>query len=109
MAKKPTFMLALRNLPSVETPYTPLMFTRGTQTHKLALVKRYGRYGNWQVCDIGSGALVLRITGFEGVPGSSTGLTLAQARACALVDLDALVDRVGLEKFEAVLSNPKPF
>ena len=106
MAKKPVFMLALRNLPAVETPYTPLLFTRGTQTHKLALVKRFGQ---WQVCDIGSGALVLRITArYKGMPVSSAGLTLAQARASALDNLDTLVDRVGLEKFESVLSNPKP-
>ena len=107
MAKKPVFMLALRNNPSVETPYTPLMFTRGTMTHKLALVKRAG---TWQVCHPGSGALVLRIkTSWKGIPMPSDGLTLAQARACALVDLDTLVDRVGLEHFERVLSNPKPF
>ena len=107
MAKKPTFMLALRNLPSVETPYTPLLYTRGTQTHRLALVKRYG---SWQVCDIGSGALVLRVkSDWKGIPVDSLGLTIAQARVCALVGLDSLVDRVGLPKFEAVLSNPKPF
>jgi hypothetical protein len=107
MTKKPTFMLALRNNPSVETPYTPLMYTRGTQTHKLALVKRHG---SWQVCDIGSGALVLRVkSDWKGIPVDSIGLTLAQARACALVGLDTLVDRVGLPKFESVLSNPKPF
>tara|TARA_R110000868_G_scaffold8636_1_gene44494 strand:- start:265 stop:588 length:324 start_codon:yes stop_codon:yes gene_type:complete len=107
MAKKPVFMLALRNLPSVETAYTPLMFTRGTLTHKLALVKRAG---TWQVCDIGSGALVLRVkSNWKGIPVESLGLTLAQARECALVGLDTLVDRVGLEKFERVLSNPKPF
>jgi hypothetical protein len=107
MAKKPTFLLALRNLPSVETPYTPLMYTRGTQTHKLALVKRHG---SWQVCDIGTGALVLRVKAdWKGIPVDSIGLTIAQARAYALVGLDTLVDRVGLPKFEAVLSNPKPF
>ena len=107
MAKKPVFMLALRNLPSVETAYTPLMYSRGTQTHKLALVKRAG---TWQVCHPGSGALVLRITAsFKGMPVSSAGLTLAQARACALVDLDSLVDRAGLEHFERVMLNPKPF
>ena len=107
MAKKPVFMLALRNLPSVETPYTPLLYTRGTLTHRLALVKRHG---TWQVCHPGSGALVLRITAsFKGMPVSSAGLTLAQARASALDNLDSLVDRVGLEKFESVLSNPKPF
>lgn len=107
MAKKPVFLLALRNSDPVPTPYTPLLYTRGTQTHKLALVKRAG---TWQVCHPGSGALVLRITAsFKGMPVSSAGLTLAQARACALVDLDTLVDRVGLEHFERVLSNPKPF
>ena len=107
MAKKPTFLLALRNNPAIETPYTPLMFTRGTQTHRLALVKRFGQ---WQVCDIGSGALVLRITAsYKGMPVSSAGLTLAQARASALDNLDTLVDRIGLPKFESVLSNPKPF
>jgi hypothetical protein len=107
MPKKPTFMLALRNNPAVETPYTPLLFTRGTQTHKLALVKRHG---SWQVCDIGTGALVLRVKAdWKGIPVDSLGLTLAQARAYALVGLDSLVDRVGLPKFESVLSNPKPF
>jgi hypothetical protein len=107
MAKKPTFLLALRNSDPVPTPYTPLMFTRGTQTHKLALVKRHG---SWQVCDIGTGALVLRVKAdWKGIPVDSLGLTIAQARVCALVGLDSLVDRIGLPKFESVLSNPKPF
>jgi len=107
MPKKPTFMLALRNNPAVETPYTPLMFTRGTLTHKLALVKRFEQ---WQVCHPGSGALVLRVKAdWKGIPVDSIGLTIAQARAYALLGLDSLVDRVGLSKFESVLSNPKPF
>ena len=107
MAKKPVLMLALRNSDPVPTPYTPIMYTRGTLTHKLALLKRAG---TWQVCDIGSGALVLRVkSDWKGIPVESLGLTIAQARACALVGLDTLVDRVGLEKFERVLSNPKPF
>ena len=107
MAKKPVFLLALRNSDPVPTPYTPIMFTRGTQTHRLALVKRFGQ---WQVCHPGSGALVLRITArYKDMPVSSAGLTLAQARACALVDLDSLVDRAGLEHFERVMLNPKPF
>ena len=74
MAKKPVFLLALRNSDPVPTPYTPLLFTRGTQTHRLALVKRFGQ---WQVCHPGSGALVLRITAsYKGMPVSSAGLTL---------------------------------
>ncbi len=107
MAKKPTFLLALRNSDPVPTPYTPLMFTRGALTHKLALVKRFGQ---WQVCHPGSGALVLRVkSDWKGIPVDSIGLTIAQARVCALVGLDTLVDRVGLPKFESVMSNPKPF
>jgi hypothetical protein len=107
MAKKPIFMLALRNSDPVPTPYTPLLFTRGTLTHKLALVKRFEQ---WQVCDIGTGALVLRVKAdWKGIPVDSIGLTIAQARAYALVGLDSLVDRIGLPKFESVLSNPKPF
>ena len=107
MAKKPVFLLALRNSDPVPTAYTPLLFTRGTLTHRLALVKRFGQ---WQVCHPGSGALVLRITArYKDMPVSSAGLTLAQARACALVDLDSLVDRAGLEHFERVMLNPKPF
>ena len=106
MSKKPVFLLALRNSDPVPTPYTPLMYSRGTLTHKLALVKRFGQ---WQVCDIGSGALVLRVVGYPGMFPVSNGFTLAQARQHALDNLDTLVDRVGLEKFEAVLSNPKPF
>lgn len=106
MAKKPVFLLALRNSDPVPTPYTPLMYSRGTLTHKLALVKRHG---TWQVCDIGSGALVLRVVGYPGMFPVSNGFTLAQARQHALDNLDTLVDRVGLEKFESVLSNPKPF
>ena len=106
MAKKPTFLLALRNSDPVLTPYTPLMYTRGTQTHKLALLKRHG---SWQVCHPGSGALVVRVVGYPGMLPVSNGFTLAQARQHALDNLDTLVDRVGLSKFEAVLSNPKPF
>ena len=106
MSKKPVFLLALRNSDPVPTPYTPLMYSRGTLTHKLALVKRFGQ---WQVCDIGSGALVLRVVGYPGMFPVSNGFTLAQARQHALDNLDTLVDRVGLEKFEAVMLNPKPF
>lgn len=106
MAKKPVFLLALRNSDPVPTPYTPIMFTRGTQTHRLALVKRAG---TWQVCHPGSGALVLRVVGYPGMFPVSNGFTLAQARQHALDNLDTLVDRVGLEHFERVLSNPKPF
>jgi hypothetical protein len=37
------------------------------------------------------------------MPVSSADLTIPQARQCALADIDALVDRVGLEKFETVI------
>jgi len=51
-----------------------------------------------------SGYRLLRVSAhYKGMPVSSADLTIAQARQCALADIDALVDRVGLEKFETVI------
>lgn len=68
--------------------------------------------GEWIVSDPVSGYRVCRITAaYKGVPVSSKDLTVTQARAAALVQLDLTVDRVGLDRFTRVLSeaqNPKP-
>ena len=45
---------------------------------------------------------VLRVTAHLTQSGKAS-LTIAQARECALADIDRLVDRVGLEKFETVI------
>ena len=108
MAKKPTFQMAMSDGVFVETPYSPLIFTAGTETHKLALTKNINDV--WIVSDLKSGAKILTVNGnYKGVPCSSRGFTLKLARECAVGDLEGLVNRIGSDKFNAVLANPKPF
>lgn len=105
--KKPVFMLSRRGMDPLPTPYHPLIYTRMHDAWRFALHKS-GR--DWIVSDIASGARVCRVSAsYKGVPVASGTLTLAQARQCALADIDAIVDRIGFERFAAVLANPKPF
>jgi len=105
----PTFKLRTRNGDEIETKYTPLMVIAGDQVHKLALHK--DSVGDWVISDPKSGAAVVRrMTGwYKGCPVSLKGYTLKQAKAIALGEVEALIQRIGSEKFNAVLSNPKPF
>ena len=105
MPKKPTFILRQRDGETRETPYTPIVYTRGHEAWRLALHRVNGPGSEWTVSDPVSGKRVCRVTAtYKGVPVASGSLTQRQAQQCALVDLDALVDRVGLERFSAVLS-----
>ena len=84
--------------------YAPLIFTRGTQSHRLALHQRTGA-DRWRVSHPESGALILRVTAtHKGVPVSTACLGLRDARQCALADLNGLVDRIGIERFESTLA-----
>ena len=108
MAKKPTFQMALRDGKFIETPYNPLIFTAGSETYKLALTKN--SVGVWIVSDPKSGAKIVTVNGnYRGVPCSSRGFTLKLARECAVGDLEGLINRIGSDKFNAVMANPKPF
>jgi hypothetical protein len=108
MAKKPTFQMALRDGSFAETPYSPLIFTAGTETYKLALTKN--TTGEWIVSDTKSGAKIVTVNGnYKGVPCSSRGFTLSLARQCAVGDLEGLVRRIGSDRFNAVMADPKPF
>jgi hypothetical protein len=89
-------------------PYTALIFTAGTVTHKLALhledTLLPDRYRQWQVSHPGIGAKVCRVTAsYKGVPVSSAGLTVTQARAAAVAELEALCGRIGSDKFNSVI------
>lgn len=90
--------------------YTPLIYIAGTQTHRLALHKRINTVlpesrREWVVSHPASGAKVLEVTSvYKGVPCSSAGAPLKQARADAIACLDALLERVGSERFNAVLA-----
>lgn len=107
MPKKPVFQMLRRDAEPLPTPYNPLIYTRMTSAWRFALHKS-GR--QWIVSDPASGAKICTVTAtYKGVPVASGDLPLKQARLAALADLDALVDRVGFDRFAAVLADPKPF
>lgn len=107
MPKKPTFQMALRGGDFVETAYNPLIFIAGSETYKLALTK--SSTGVWIVSDPKSGAKILTVNGnYKGMPCSSRGFTLGLARQCAVGDLEGLVNKIGSDKFNAVMANPNP-
>ena len=111
---KPVFQMQdkKRNPIGEPVPYAALIFTAGVVTHKLALHREPtalpDKYREWQVSHPGIGAKVCRITGsYKGMPVSSFGLTVTQARAAALAQLEALCERIGSDKFNAVIGNQK--
>jgi hypothetical protein len=94
-------------------PYTPVLFTCGTTTHRLALHREAGAapagYREWAVSHPVIGAKVCRVTAaYKGAPCSSKGLNSKQARAAALAQLDALCERIGSERFNAVINAEAP-
>ena len=114
MTKKQTFNLIRAGGETQQVEYYPIVFLRGTGSWRLALHRDpvLAGKGEWIVSDPVSGYRVCRITAtYKGMPVSSKDLTVSQARAAALVDLDLTVDRVGLDRFAEVLGtaqNPKP-
>jgi len=87
--------------------YYPIVFLRGVDTWRLALHREpvAAGKGDWIVSDPVSGYRVARVTAaHKGMPVASRHLTITQARAAALVDLDTTVDRIGLDRFARVLN-----
>lgn len=100
---KPVFKMALRGGEFKSVAYSPLMFTAGSETHKLALAKNDA--GDWVVSDPKTGGKVVTVDGvYKGVPCSSRGFPLKLAREFAVASLEVLLNRVGSEKFNAVLA-----
>lgn len=114
MPKKLIFNMIRANDVREPVQYHPIIFLRGSRSWRLALHREpvLAGKGDWIVSDPVGGYRVCRVTAsFKGVPVSSRDLTVTQARAAALVDLDLTVDRIGLDRFTAVLDaaqNPKP-
>lgn len=106
MPTKPVFDLRAGDK-RIPTKYDRLLYTRGHRAHIFALHREHSKTTRkeWIVSDPVSGYRLLRVSArYEGMPIiSSADLTLAQARMCAIADIDALVDRVGLDQFEAVI------
>jgi len=110
MPTKPTFSMRVKGSDkTVGVKYDRLLYTRGTRAHIFALHREQtagipAKNREWIVSDPVSGYRLLRVSAhYKGMPVSSADLTIAHARQCALADIDALVDRVGLEKFETVI------
>ena len=107
MPKKRTFPMARAGGQFEDIPYHPIIFVRGSDAWRLALHREPVLAGksDWIVSDPVSGYRVCRVRAtYKGMPVASRDLTVPQARAAALADLDATVDRVGLERFARVLS-----
>jgi hypothetical protein len=109
---KPTFQIMDKHRKPIgePVPYTALIFTAGVVTHKLALHREETllplKYREWHVSHPGIGAKVCRVTtSYKGVPVSSAGLTVTQARAAAVAELEALCGRIGSDKFNTVIYN----
>jgi hypothetical protein len=103
MKTKPTYIKCDRKgQPYGEpVPYTPLIVLAGTQVHKLALHKLDGE---WIVAHPASGARVRDVLAtYKGVPVSSGGQTLKWARAAALAQVEAMIERMGSDRFNSVL------
>ena len=110
MPAKPSFDMRIKGSDkTVPIKYDRLLYTRGHRAHIFALHREHHaaiarKDKEWIVSDPVSGYRLLRVNAhYKGMPISSADLTLAQARECALADIDRLVDRVGLDKFEAVI------
>lgn len=107
MAKKQTFQLIRAGGKSEPVEYYPIIYLRGTDAWRLALHREpvHAGKGEWIVSDPVSGYRVCRVTAtYKGVPVSSKDLTVPQAREMAMLQLDATVERVGLERFASVLA-----
>lgn len=99
--KKPVFMMPRRGADPIAVTYEPLIYSRLSSVWRFALHKS-GRV--WIVSDPISGGKLCEVTAFyKGCPVASGDLSLKNARLAALADIDALVDRVGFDRFAAVI------
>jgi len=110
MTKKLIFNLTLVNGATEPVDYYPIVFKYASNSWQLALHREFGK-GQWIVSDPVSGCRVTRVTAsHKGCPVSSRHLTTAQARAAAITAIGLTIDRIGLDRFSAVLGaaqNPK--
>lgn len=112
MKTKPAFQPLIRPGRGTCDPvaYTPIIFICGDTAHRLALHKDLQISLQWQVSDPKSGAKILDVSGaLQGIRVSSRNFTLNDARQAAKARLHELVERIGSDKFNAVMANPKPF
>lgn len=106
--KKPTFiMVGADHAPMGDpVPYTRMRVQVGGVEHVLALHK--DTHACWRVSCPKCGALVLRVAGsYKGIRVSSAGYTQREILALAEQQVGALAERIGHERFNAVLASGK--
>jgi hypothetical protein len=89
--------------------FTALIYTAGTITHRLALHKEISAlpdgYRQWVVSHPGIGAKVCTVRAYhKGCPVSSARMSQTSARAAAIATLDEMLERIGSDKFNAVIA-----
>lgn len=105
--KKQTFQMIRANGVREPVEYYPIVYLAGSDTWRLALHREpvAAGKGDWIISDPVSGYRVARVTAaHKGMPVASRHLTITQARAAALMDLDSTVTRIGLPRFARVLA-----
>lgn len=104
MPRLKEFRIATAKGPGPAIKYHPLLYTRMTGIYSLALHRVSGPRSEWKVSDPVSGYGMCTLTAtHKGLPVSSSDLTVKQARALALAELDALVDRIGFDRFDITI------
>lgn len=105
--KKQIFQMIRANGVREPVEYYPIVYLAGSDTWRFALHREpvLAGKGDWIVSDPVSGYRVCWVLAtYKGMPVSSRDLTVTQARAAALMDLDATVTRIGLTRFARVLA-----
>lgn len=100
----PTITLRRQDGSEIETVKSHLVVvTAGSVTHTLHLHRLTN--GQWAVSDPATGGKVLYVEGrYKGVPCSSRGMTLSEAKAMAFAQVELLIARIGSDKFNRVLA-----
>jgi hypothetical protein len=100
----PTITLRKKDGSEIETVKSHIVVvTAGSVTHALHLHKLTD--GQWAVSDPRTGGKICYVEGrYKGVPCSSRGLAMRDAKRIAFIQVEALIERIGSDRFNAVLA-----
>jgi hypothetical protein len=110
MKAKPVFTARDKQFNDIgQVEFIPLIYTAGTVTHRLALHRETGSLPDsmkeWRISHPTIGASVCRVLGsHKGMPCSSRGMGLRDARMHAVACLDAMLERIGSDRFNDTIA-----
>jgi len=99
----PTITLRRKDGSEIKTVKSHLLVCHaGSVTHTLHLHKNDS--GEWVVSDPGSGGKILHLEATHlGCPVSTYGFSYAEVKPLAFAQVEALIERVGSDRFNAIL------